>query len=182
MSNLEHEIDASAAEFFAGWRKVVQNEQVTVMGAVIGLTNFGERTIQSKRLAEVLDVSVNEAEALARQWGWPGTRVEDGVVSVNPERARSAPRRRIQIGDRRFGVTGCAPDIFMYSPLVRTSLVVEETCATTGIPIRIVFAPSRIESVDPGRTVVAMPPPQASTAGLGSQSAHRGHRRQRLNP
>jgi hypothetical protein len=166
MSNLEHDNDASLADFTAGWRKVEESEQVTVTGAVIGLTNFGERPVPSTRLAEVLGRSVSEAEALARQWGWPGTRVEDGLISVNPEGARSAPRRRAQIGDRRFGVTGCAPDIFIYAPLVRPSLLLEETCTTTGTPVRIVFTPSRVESVDPSSTVVPMPPPQASTAAL----------------
>jgi len=166
MSNLEHDDDVSLANFMAGWRAVEESEQVTVTAAVIGLTNFGERPVHSTRLAEVLTRSVNEAEALARQWGWPGTRVEDGVISVNPERARAASRRRVQIGDRRFGVTGCAPDIFIYAPLVRPSLVVEDTCTTTGAPIRIAFASSRVVSVDPSSTVVPMPPPRASMAAL----------------
>ena len=65
---------------------------------------------------------VGEAEALTRQWGWPGTRVEDGLITVNPERATSATRRQVQVGDRRFGVTGCAGDIFWATPLVRPSL------------------------------------------------------------
>src|SRR5215831_17645043 len=113
MGNLEHDDDASLADFMAGWRKVEESEQVTVTGAVIGLTNIGERPIPSTRLAEVLGRSVSQAEALARQWGWPGTRVGDGFITVNPERARAASRRRVQIGERRFGVTGCAPDIFI---------------------------------------------------------------------
>jgi hypothetical protein len=166
MSDLEHDNDVSLADFTAGWRSVEESEQVTVMGAVIGLTNFGERPVPSVRLAEVLGRSLSEAEALARQWGWPGTRVEDGFISVNPERARSPSRRRVQIGERRFGVTGCAPDIFIYAPLVRPSLVLEETCTTTGTHIRIVFAPSRVESADPSTTVVPMPPPRASTTAL----------------
>jgi hypothetical protein len=165
MSNLEHD-DLKLADFTAGWRRVAESEQVTVTAAVIGLTNFGERRVQSTQLAEILGRSAGEAEALARQWGWPGTRVEDGLISVNPERARATSRRLVQIGDRRFGVTGCAPDIFIYAPLVRPSLVVEETCSTTGTPIHVVFAPTRVESVDPSTTVVPMPPPGASTAAL----------------
>lgn len=166
MSNPEQNNDAGLADFMAGWHEVEESEQVTVTGAVIGLTNFGERTVPSTRLAEVLRRSVSDAEALARQWGWPGTRVENGLVSVNAERARSSSRRRVQVGDRRFGVTGCAPDIFLYAPLVRPSLVLEERCATTGTPIRLVFNPGRVESVDPSSTVVPLPPPQASTAAL----------------
>src|SRR6266536_560741 len=50
--------------------------------AVIGLTNFGEHPVQSTRLAEVLGRPVSKAEALARRWGWPGTRVEDGLRKV----------------------------------------------------------------------------------------------------
>ena len=55
---------------------------------------------------------------------------------------------------------GCAPDVFLYAPLVRPSLQVEETCPRTGTPIRIVFTPSRVESVDPAGTVVPILPPQ----------------------
>lgn len=111
-------------------------------------------------MAEVLGRPVSEAEALAQQWGWPGTRVEDGLITVDPERAKSAPRRQAQVGHRRFGVTGCALDIFQYAPLVRPSLHLEETCTTTGTPIRVDFTPDRVERVDPAGAVVPMSPPQ----------------------
>ncbi len=110
---------------------------------MIGLTNFGERPLEITRLAEVLDLPVNQAETRARQWGgWPGTRIENGIITVNPERAKAAPRRQLQVGDRRFGVSGCAPDIFLYAPLLRPSLQVEETCPVTGTPIRLMFTPA----------------------------------------
>lgn len=161
MSNVDHDNDTGLAEFLAAWRTALEdNEWITVTYAVIGLTNFGEKPVQSRRLAEVLRRSVSEAEALARQWGWPGTQVEDGLISVNPERARSAPRRHAQVGDRQFGVTGCGGDIFLYAPLVRPSLQLEETCTTTGTPIRIVFTPSRVERVDPSGAVLPVPPAQ----------------------
>ena len=95
-----------------------------------------------------------------RPSSWPGTRVEDGIITVSPGRAKAAPRRVLQIGDRRFGVTGCAPDIFLYAPLVRPSLQVEETCPVTGTPIRVVFTPRGVENVDPVGAAVAMPDPQ----------------------
>lgn len=167
MTSIEHDNDAGLADFIAGWRRISEvdndNNWATVTYAVIGLTNFGERPVPSARLAEVLGRPVSEAEALARQWGWPGTRVEDGLISVNPERAKSATRRHVQVGDRRFGVTGCAPDIFMYAPLVHPSLHVEEACPATGTPIRIAFTPSGVESVDPADAVLPMPPAQALT-------------------
>lgn len=157
---VERDDDAPGlAEFLAGWRKAFEeHEWFTATYAVVGLTNFGEKPVQSTRLAEVLGRSVREAESLAQQWGWPGTRVQNGLISVNPERARSATRRDVQIGDRRFGVTGCAGDIFQYAPLVRPSLQLEEPCPATGTAIRIVFTPSRVESVDPAGTVVPIPP------------------------
>ena len=158
---MEHDNDAGLAAFEAAWRTWLEHsEWITVTYGVIGLTNFGERPVQSLRLAEVLGRSVTEAEALARQWGWPGTRVEDGLISVDPERTGPAARRRAQVGDRAFGVTGCAGDVFLYTPLVRPSLRLEETCTTTGTPIRIVFTPSRVEHVEPAGAVVAMPPVQ----------------------
>lgn len=157
MGNIEQANTAGLADFFAGWPDVLDTDQVTVAYAVIGLTNFGERPVQSVRLAEVLGRSVSETEALARQWGWPGTRVEDGLISVDPERAKSAPRRHVQVGDRRFGVTGCGGDIFQYAPLVRPSLHLEETCPATGTPIRILFTPSRVERVEPSGAVLPLP-------------------------
>ncbi|HEX9526886.1 MAG TPA: organomercurial lyase [Streptosporangiaceae bacterium] len=144
-------------------------EPLTFGYAVIGLTNFGERPVRSVRLAEVLGRPVSEAEARAQGHCTTATRAEDGLTRVedglitfiNPERAQSAPRRQLQIGDRRFGMSGCAPDIFLYAPLVRPSLHVEETCPATGTPMRLVFTPSRVESVDPGGAVVPILPPQA---------------------
>ena len=57
-------------------------------------------------------------------------------------------------------MTGCAPDVFLYAPLVRPSLLLEETCPVTGTPIRVVFTPSGVESVDPAGAVLPMPHPQ----------------------
>lgn len=158
MSNIEHDNDAGLADFLAGWRQFSDDERnwAPVTYAVIGLTNFGGHPVQSTRLAEVLGRPVSEAEALARRWGWPGTQVADGLITVNPDRARQATRRRVQIGDRRFGVTGCGPDIFLYAPLVSPSLQVEDTCPATGTPIRLAFTPSLVEHVEPADAVVAV--------------------------
>jgi len=160
MTSIERDNDAAPA---AGCGEIGTgdfDERVTVTCAVIGLTNFGERPAPSTRLAEVLGRPVSEAEALARQWGWPGTRVEDGLITVNPKRARSATRRHIRIGHRRFAVTGCAGDIFWAAPLIRPSLHLEETCPATGTPIRLVFTPRGVEQVEPAGAVVAMLSPQ----------------------
>ena len=161
MTSIEHDSDAGLAGVSAGCGRIDAgdpDERVTVTCAVIGLTNFGERPVPSTRLAEELGRSVSEAEATARQWGWPGTRVEDGLITVKPEGVPLAARRQIQVGDRRFGVTGCAPDVFLYAPLLRPSVAVEETCPATGRSIRIVFTPTGIESVVPEGAVVPVPP------------------------
>ena len=162
MSTIEHGDDAGLEEFLAKLDWATTTEPFTFGWAVIGLTNFGERPLEITRLAEVLDMPVNQAEELMRRLGgWPGTRVEDGLITVNPRRAKATPRRQLQIGDRRFGVTGCAPDIFLYAPLVRPSLQVEETCPVTGTPIRLVFTPSRVEHVEPAGAVLPLPGPQS---------------------
>jgi alkylmercury lyase len=181
MSTTEHDNDASLADFLAGWSKQL-HEWLPVAGfAVMGLTNFGEHPVESTRLAEVLGRSVSEAEALAHGHCTTGkplededqrlTRVEDGLITFNPDRAKSAARRQLQIGDRRVGMTGCAPDVILYAPLVRPFLQVEETCPATGTPIRIVFTPRGVEYVEPAGAVVPMPPVQILD-GADAMTAH----------
>jgi alkylmercury lyase len=136
--------------------------------AVLVLTNFGERPVPSSRLAEVLGRPVSDVEARAQGHCSTGAPVGDGIVRaedglitlINPERTKSAPRRWLQIGDRRFGMAGCAYDVFLYAPLVRPSLQVEETCPATGAPMRLVFTPSGVDSVEPTGAVVPILPPR----------------------
>lgn len=166
MNNIEQNNTADLADFLAGWRTGIERSRSNttwsiVTFAVIGLTNFGEHPVQSRRLAEILGQSVSEAEALAQRWGPPETRVEDGLISLDPERAKAAPRRQLRIGHRQFGVTGCAGDVFYYAPLVRPSLQLEETCPTTGTLIRLEFTSERVVRVEPAGTVLPMLNPQA---------------------
>lgn len=163
---------AGLADFLAGWNRTLR-EYVQPEGfALIGLTNYAERPVAISRLAEVLGVSVVEAETLARHLVWPGVRVDNGLITVKPDRLLLTPRRRLVIGDRRFGVTGCAPDVFLYAPLVRPSLQVEEICPATGTLIRIAFTPNGVDSVDPASAVVPVPAPQEVEAveGMGTAS------------
>jgi hypothetical protein len=161
MTSTGHDNDAGLVGFMAAWEAETERQLRAPHGwVVLGLTNFGERPVTTTRLAGALGIPVSDAEALARQYSWPGTRVEDGMITIDPERAGLAARRHVQIGDRRFGVTGCGPDIFLYAPLVRPWLRLEETCTVAGTPIRIVFTPSGVESVEPSGAVVAMPHPR----------------------
>jgi alkylmercury lyase len=170
MTTIGHDNDdAGIADFLAGWdTRLQENEQLPAGVAVLVLTNFGERPVPSTRLAEVLGRPVSEAEARAQGHCSTGAPVEDGIVLVedglitfiNPERTKPAPRRQLWVGEGRFGMTGCAPDVFLYAPLVRPSLQVEETCPATGTPIRLMFTPSGVESVGPAGAVVPILPPQ----------------------
>ncbi len=165
MSSIVHDSDAGFAEVLAKLDRANATEPLTFGFAVIGLTNFGERPLEITRLAKVLDMPVSEAKARARKYGMAGkegsggfgTRLTNGLITVDPERAKAAPRRRLQIGDRRIGVTGCAPDIFLYAPLLRPSVQVEETCPVTGTLLRLVFTTSRVEHVEPARAVLPLP-------------------------
>lgn len=166
MNKVGHDNDASLAFFLEGHGRINTGEieYMTSSFALIGLTNFGERPVPLIHLAEVLRQPVSEAKALVwvcRKLGWPpGVRIDNGLVSINPPLDTLAPRRLLQIGDRRFGVTGCAPDVFLYAPLVRPSLQVEETCSATGTRITVIFKPTGVESVDPSAAVVPVPHPQ----------------------
>ena len=92
MSTIEHCNGTGLADFLAKLSWANTTEPLTFGYAVIGLTNFGERPVGITRLAEVLGMPVNEAEELMRRLvGWPGTRVEDGIITVNPERAKAVP-------------------------------------------------------------------------------------------
>src|SRR5947209_5547487 len=106
MPSIEHDDDASLAGFLAGWdKRLGENVQLPVGFAVLALTSFGDRPVPSVRLAEVLGRPVSEVEALAQApCGSNCTssapvadgfvRVEDGLVTfINPDRAKSAPRR-----------------------------------------------------------------------------------------
>ncbi len=56
MSKVKHDTDAGLAEFEAGWSTTHEDSVpwITVTGAVVGLTNYGEKPVPSTRLAEVL--------------------------------------------------------------------------------------------------------------------------------
>jgi len=163
MNNIEQNNTEDLADFLAEWRIRIEGSTTWAFVAliVIGLTNFGEHPVQSTRLAQILGRSVSEAEALAQRWGSPGTRVEDGLISLDPEQAKAAPRRQVRIGHRQFGVTGCALDLLGYAPLVRPSLQLEETCQITGTPIRLEFTSERVVRVEPAGTVLPVLNPQA---------------------
>jgi hypothetical protein len=101
MKIVENVNASGTADFMAGWNQLLQENELlmTVGFAVIGLTNFGERPIPTAHLARVLGLSVSQAEKFAQPgWlGFFGTRVENGLITVNPERVPLAVRRQLQV-------------------------------------------------------------------------------------
>jgi hypothetical protein len=79
------------------------------------------------------------------------------------DRPNALRRRRLTIGERRIAMSGCAPDLFQIAAVLDTPFRVEDTCAATGAPIRVAFAPpdhrsDLVDAVDPADTVVALDP------------------------
>jgi hypothetical protein len=79
MTSIDNETGASLAGFLAGWdKRLRESQQLPVSVAVLVLTNFGDRPVASTRLAEILGLSVTEAEARAQGHCATGAPVEDG--------------------------------------------------------------------------------------------------------
>lgn len=161
--------DEDQLSFMTGWDlRLGENEQLPVWFAIMALTNFGEKPVPSALLAQVLNQSVSEVETRARGHCTSGAPIEDGFIRVdhglitylNSERAKSEPRRQLQIGNARFGMMGCGFDVYLYAPLLDRSLRVEETCAVTGTQIRLTFSPERVQRVEPDDAVVPIPHPE----------------------
>lgn len=52
--------------------------------------------------------------------------------------------------------SGCAPDLFAFAAVLDVPFRVEDTCATTGKPIRIDFVPDGYQRTDPPETVTLL--------------------------
>jgi alkylmercury lyase len=158
-------------DFDAAWRDTDEKLRtlIRVVYGLIGLTRLGEHPVEVDRVAAYLELPVDEAVALIEEH--TGTlftaRIRDGLVTLDLSRPESLRRRHIRIGDRRIAMSGCAPDLFQIAAVIDTPFRVEDTCPTTGVPIRVDFTPpDRIDAVDPADTVVALDPRligQAST-------------------
>jgi alkylmercury lyase-like protein len=153
--------------FDAAWREVDERLRglIDVTYGLIGLSRLGERPVDVTRFAAYLDLSVDDALAqLAKQSGVLFTpRVHDGLITLDLDRPDSLQRRHLRIGERRIAMSGCAPDLFQIAAVLDTPFQVEDTCSTTGVPIRVTFAPpdqhaDLIAAVDPADTVVALDP------------------------
>jgi hypothetical protein len=80
MSKIEHDNDASPADFVAGWDKYLHELMPIVGFAVMGLTNLGEHPVQSTRMAEVLAAP----RVRPRRWHRDTARLETRLRTRSP--------------------------------------------------------------------------------------------------
>lgn len=158
-------------DFDTEWREADERLRtlIRVVYGLIGLTRLGEHPVEVDRFAAYLELPTDEAIALIdEQSGALFTaRVRDGLITLDLSRPEALQRRHVRIGERRIAMSGCAPDLFQIAAVIDTPFQVEDTCPTTGVPIRVDFSPpDRVDVVDPTDTVVALDPRllgQAST-------------------
>jgi hypothetical protein len=161
--------DQTLEEFDQGW--VAALESTPFARLIVGLagrTRLGERPAPLTRLAALVGRPAAETEALVREA--TSAHVEGESVHWDDPFPGEHVRRTLYVGGREIPMrSGCAPDLFVFAAVLDVPFHVEETCAVTGRPIRVDFAPDGCERVDPPETVSVLMPVgrlQESTTGL----------------
>jgi alkylmercury lyase len=154
-------------EFDQGWLEVM--EQTPLVRAVIGLsglTRLGQRPAPVERLAAVVDQSIEETAALVHTE--LGARIEGGHIYWDDPYPGDQTRRMVYVGDREVPMgSGCGPDVFTFAAVFDVPFRVEETCPTTGTPIRIDFVPDGYQRVDPPEAVTILLHPDDLRHAIG---------------
>jgi hypothetical protein len=145
---------AELEQFDRAWLANETTPRARAAFALAGLTRLGEYPVPVERFAAVMGTPVDQAVALAGEM----IRVEEGLAYMVASLGTTI-HRRITIGDREFGVEGCAVGLFGFAAVLDVPFRVDDTCAATGVPIRVDFVPEGFEHVDPPETVVAMTSP-----------------------
>lgn len=143
-------------EFDRGWLEQMENTPLArlILG-LTGLTRLGERPTTLERLAEVVDRPVVETAVLAR--GATTAHIEGNLIYWDEPFPGERTRRTLYVGDRAIPMKmGCAPDLFGFAAALDVPFRVEDTCAATGVPIRVSFVPDGVEWVDPPETVTVL--------------------------
>ncbi|MGQ0826539.1 MAG: organomercurial lyase [Actinomycetota bacterium] len=149
---------AELEAFDQGWLEVLRPTPfVRLVYGLAGLTRLGERPAPLDRLAAVLGRSVNETTALVREN--TTARIEGGLIHWDEPFPGDWIRRMLYVGDREIPMrSGCAPDLPLYAAVLDVPFRVEDTCAATGVPIRVDFVPDSYERVEPPETVTVLLP------------------------
>ncbi|MGW5051449.1 organomercurial lyase [Actinokineospora sp. NPDC004072] len=155
------------AQFDQGWLAAMeQTPFVKAIIALSGLTRLGERPASVQRLATILNRSHSETAALVRQEFT--ARIENGLIHWDNPYPGNQIRRVVHIGDRQVPMgSGCGPDVFTFAAVLDVPFRVEETCPTTGTPIRIDFIPGGVERTDPPDAVTVLLHPQDFSDSIG---------------
>jgi alkylmercury lyase len=161
-------------EFDRGWletieKSIEQTPYLLVELGLAGLTRLGERPASLDRFAGILHRSTEDAAVLLRENRT--ARIENGLIHWDDPFPGDRVIRTIQIGGREVPMkSGCAPDLFGFAAILDIPFTVEDTCATTGTPIRVAFVPNGYERVDPAGAVTLLLPPEDLGAALGAGS------------
>jgi hypothetical protein len=152
--------DADPDSFETGWREFFdrQRDKLEVVRAVMRMTDAGAHQIPLDRLAAAVDRPVEEIRLLLRvaDAGLPSLSIGcDGDQVWLDLATTGKPRFWLQIGDRRIGAAGCAPDIFGIASALAEPMRAEATCPATGTAITLEFTPDGVRDVSPVETVVA---------------------------
>lgn len=144
----------------AGWVALFRDQRdiFEVVSALFQQTDAGARPALIAPLAKHLGREVDELRALVDRAnaGLPALTTWHTEDAVWLDLASDQPRFDYQIGDRRIGVAGCAPDIFWTAQEIDQPMSVEATCPVTGTPITVHFTPEGVSDVHPPDTVVAV--------------------------
>jgi hypothetical protein len=155
-----HTPNETLDEFDQGWLSVLRRTPfATAIIGLVGLTRLGQRPTDLHRLATRLDQPLDQTEALVR--GEFTARIEDGLIHWDVPFPGERTRRTLHVEGRTVPMSsGCAPDLFIYAAVLDVPFHVEETCPTTGTPIRVDFLPGYlpggVERVRPPETVTVL--------------------------
>ncbi len=159
-------------EFDQAWLAgLEQTPLVDLFLGLAGLTRFGERPASLDRLAAIMGRSTADTAVLLRRD--TTARIDGGLVHWDEPFPGDRTLRTLYVGDREIPMkSGCVPDLFAYAAVLDVPFRVEDTCAATGVPIRVDFVPDGFERVNPPEAVTVLLPTgevQPSVAGTFEQ-------------
>lgn len=99
-------------EFDAAMQRTLEAgmPSIKVEYRLFALTRLGERPVEAERFAAFLERPEDEAIALAVEHAQG--RSEGRLVHIDLSVPDRLARRWLVVGDRRIGMSGCAPDLF----------------------------------------------------------------------
>lgn len=140
------------------WLATLESTPFTkLIFGLAGLTRLGERPTSLARLARLIDRTPIETSYLVH--GATSAQVDGDTVTWEDPFPGQETRRTLHVGERAIPMRfGCGPDLFGFAAALDVPWWVEDTCGTTGAPIRIDFVPGGFDRADPPETVTVQQP------------------------